>query len=103
MTRSAAPVKARRRSAAARGTGKALPRCSQDQVEVTPVIRDAIIRAAVEAGEGDMVVYLKKQAETHPNAFLTLLGKVLPTQLAGGKGEPVNLEFSVRFITGDRQ
>ena len=68
-----------------------------------PIIRDAIIRAAVEAGGGDMVAYLKKQAETHPSAFLTLLGKVLPMQLTGGKGEPVNLEFSVRFIAAEQE
>ncbi|MCY6380996.1 hypothetical protein [Hoeflea prorocentri] len=69
----------------------------------SPIIRDAIIQAAVEAGGGDMVAYLKKQAETHPSAFLTLLGKVLPMQLTGGKGEPVNLEFSVRFIAAEQE
>ena len=68
-----------------------------------PIIRDAIILAAVEAGGGDMVAYLKKQAETHPSAFLTLLGKVLPMQLTGRKGEPVNLEFSVRFIAAEQE
>ena len=68
-----------------------------------PIIRDAIIRAAVEAGGGDIVAYLRKQAETHPSAFLTLLGKVLPMQLTGGKGERVNLEFSVRFVAADQE
>ena len=68
-----------------------------------PIIRDAIIQAAVEAGGGDMVAYLKKQAETHPSAFMTLLGKVLPMQLTGGKGEPVNLEFSVRFVAAEQE
>ncbi|WP_169054228.1 hypothetical protein [Nitratireductor sp. XY-223] len=48
-----------------------------------------------------MIAYLKKQAETHPSAFMTLLGKVLPMQLTGGKGEPVNLEFSVRFVAAE--
>ncbi|MDA4844011.1 hypothetical protein [Hoeflea poritis] len=74
---------------------------SHSAADFSPIIRDAIIQAAVEAGGGDMVAYLKKQAETHPSAFLTLLGKVLPMQLTGGKGQPVNLEFSVRFVAAD--
>ncbi|MEM6463340.1 MAG: hypothetical protein AAF724_15640 [Pseudomonadota bacterium] len=69
--------------------------------QAMPIIRDAVIRVAIEAGEGDMVAYLKKQAETHPSAFLTLLGKVMPMQLIGGLGEPVNLQFSVHFVAGD--
>ena len=74
---------------------------SHSATDSSPVIRDAIIQAAVEAGGGDMVAYLKRQAETHPSAFMTLLGKVLPMQLTGGKGEPVSLEFSVRFVAAE--
>ncbi len=101
MTKPAAPVKASRRNAAVRAAAVEPAKCSQQSVVATPIIRDAVIQAAIEAGEGDMVAYLKRQAETHPSAFLTLLGKVLPMQLTGGKGEPVNLEFSVRFVAGE--
>jgi hypothetical protein len=40
--------------------------------------------------------YLQRQAEENPNAFLTLIGKVLPTELKG------NLEGNliVNVITG---
>lgn len=64
---------------------------------VTPLIRDAIVQAAIDAGEGDMVTYLKRQAEKHPSAFLTLLGKVLPMQVTGVDGEVIKtrIEFSI--------
>lgn len=84
--------------------GPAVPRrkrAAPRAVESNPIISDAIIQAAIEAGEGDMVAYLKKQAETHPSAFMTLLGKVLPMQLNGGRAEPVNLQFTVNFVARD--
>lgn len=63
----------------------------------TPLIRDAIIQAAIEAGDGSLVDYLRQQAETHPSAFLTLLGKVLPLQVTGVDGDVVKtrIEFSI--------
>lgn len=63
----------------------------------TPLIRDAIVQAAIEAGDGDMVAYLRQQAEKHPSAFLTLLGKVLPMQVTGVDGEVIKtrIEFSI--------
>ncbi len=63
----------------------------------TPLIRDAIVQAAIEAGEGSMVAYLRQQAEKHPSAFLTLLGKVLPMQVTGVDGEVIKtrIEFSI--------
>jgi hypothetical protein len=33
--------------------------------------------------------YLTRQAEKNPTAFMTLLGKVLPTQLAGAPEQPI--------------
>lgn len=64
---------------------------------MTPLIRDAIVQAAIEAGDGDMVSYLKEQAKKHPSAFLTLLGKVLPMQVTGVDGEVIKtrIEFSI--------
>ena len=35
--------------------------------------------------------YLKAQAEKNPNAFLTLVGKVLPMTVAGDPEHPVSL------------
>jgi len=35
------------------------------------------------------VAYLEKVADENPTAFLTLLGKVLPLQIAGENGGPI--------------
>ena len=43
-------------------------------------IKEMIVQALDEAGGVD---YLKTQAATNPTAFLTLVGKVLPLQVAG--------------------
>jgi hypothetical protein len=49
----------------------------------TKLLKDAILQAAENAGgEGGMVGYLTLQATENPGPFLSLLGKVLPTQLA---------------------
>jgi hypothetical protein len=48
---------------------------------VTRLLKDAIIEAATNAGDGNLVAYLETQARTNPAPFLTLLGKVLPTQV----------------------
>jgi hypothetical protein len=40
--------------------------------------------------------YLARQANENPGAFMTLLGKILPMQVAGDGGGPVTYEI----ITG---
>jgi hypothetical protein len=52
-----------------------------------------ILGALSEAG-GEQ--YLARQANENPGAFMTLLGKVLPLQMAGDGGGPVTYEI----ITG---
>lgn len=50
--------------------------------KTTGLLKDAILLAADKAGgKGGMVGYLHKQAQENPTAFMTLLGKVLPTQV----------------------
>ncbi len=58
------------------------------QNKVTTQIKDMVIQALSEAGGVD---YLVRQAEEEPQAFLTLVGKVLPTQLhhSGEDGRPL--------------
>lgn len=48
----------------------------------TLLLKDAIMAAATQAGgkEG-LIGYLVKQANGNPAAFMSLLGKVLPTQI----------------------
>ena len=58
----------------------------------TRLIKDAIIQAAEEAGgKAGIVGYLKMQAIENPGPFMALMGKVLPTQLAGDPDNPINL------------
>ena len=51
---------------------------------VTVQLREAILQALDEAGgEGGAVAYLRTQAHSSRNAFLTLVGKVLPLTIKG--------------------
>lgn len=59
--------------------------------KTTALLKDAILRAAEEAGGKDgLVGYLVKQAEANPGPFMSLLGKVLPMQVGGDPDNPVN-------------
>jgi len=53
------------------------------QNKTTALLKDAILKAAEQAGDGDMVAYLTLQARTNPGPFMALLGKVLPMQISG--------------------
>lgn len=56
----------------------------------TKALKDMILGALTKAG-GEK--YLLDQARKNPGAFLTLIGKVLPTTIAGEKGaDPVQVE-----------
>lgn len=56
----------------------------------TALLKDAIIEAAVKAGnKGGLVGYLRTQANENPVAFMTLLGKVMPLQVEGPEGKPL--------------
>jgi len=58
----------------------------------TALLKDAILQAAEKAGGKDgLVGYLQTQAEKNPNAFMPLLGKVLPLQISGEDGGPVQI------------
>lgn len=52
--------------------------------KTTALLKDAILKAAEQAGGDDgMVGYLTLQATENPGPFMSLLGKVLPMQIAG--------------------
>jgi hypothetical protein len=61
----------------------------------TMLLKDAIIKAATDAGEGDMAAYLTTQARENPGPFLALLGKVLPMQIAGDSENPLEINVTV--------
>ena len=54
--------------------------------KATKLLKDAILKAAIKAGnqlgEDGLVSYLEAQALKNASSFLTLLGKVLPAELA---------------------
>lgn len=68
----------------ARGRGR--PKGAQNKM--TKALKEMILEALDRAGGVD---YLLEQAGDNPNAFLTLVGKVLPLQVngAGGDGEHI--------------
>jgi hypothetical protein len=66
----------------------------------TRLLKDAILKAANEAGGGGVdgtVNYLKVQAIENPGPFMALMGKVLPTQVTGSdepNAAPVRISVS---------
>ncbi len=46
--------------------------------KTTALLKDAILMAATNAGQGSLVNYLQDQAIANPGPFMALLGKVLP-------------------------
>ncbi|MCX5581478.1 hypothetical protein [Kaistia terrae] len=56
----------------------------------TALLKDAILKAGEAAGrDGGLVGYLTAQAVANPGPFMSLLGKVLPMQIAGDPDAPL--------------
>ena len=70
--------------------------------KTTALLKDAILKAATEAGQGSMVDYLKARAIDTPGPFLSLLGKVLPMQIAGTDENGNPSEIVIRVIKPER-
>ena len=66
--------------------------------KITALLKDAILKAATDAGNGDLAKYLQTQAEKNPTAFLGLLGKVLPMQVGGNPDNPVEMVHKIERI-----
>lgn len=67
--------------------------------KTTALLKDAILKAATDAGNGDMAVYLAQQARDNPGPFMALLGKVLPMQVTGEGDGP--LQVIIRRFSDD--
>lgn len=63
------------------------------QNKVTKALKDMILGALDEAGGQ---AYLVEQAMSNPNAFMTLIGKVLPMQIGGDPSNPLHLVSEIR-------
>ncbi len=57
--------------------------------KVTADIKAMVLGALDRAGGEE---YMLEQAKNNPNAFLTLVGKVLPTQITGPNDGPVQVD-----------
>lgn len=66
--------------------------------KTTALLKDAILKAATDAGNGDMAEYLKRQAEANPGPFMALLGKVLPMQIAGDPDNPLQTITRIELV-----
>lgn len=66
--------------------------------KTTALLKDAILRAAEDAGNGDIVAYLSAQAVANPGPFMALLGKVLPMQVTGLDGNAIEVSVITRKI-----
>jgi hypothetical protein len=77
-------------------TGAGRPKGSLDKGNA--LIREMIVSALDGVGGVD---YLKTTARSHPAAFLSLLGKVMPVQLEGSGGAPIKSESTVTLSPDD--
>jgi hypothetical protein len=68
------------------GTPKTGGRKAGTQNKMTGELKEIILAALDDAGGVD---YLKSVAATHPAAFLSLVGKVLPLQVSGDPDSPL--------------
>ncbi|MEY9806969.1 hypothetical protein [Bradyrhizobium elkanii] len=65
--------------------------------KVSGQLREMILEAAelagdeIEKGKGT-IAYLKQQAKNNPGPFMSLLGKVLPTQISGDPESPIHIK-----------
>lgn len=84
------------------GIGKGTPgpgRPKGSANKTTALLKDAILKAAENAGGADgMVGYLTAQATANPQAFLPLLGKVLPMQVTGEDGDAIRTVVRVELV-----
>ena len=66
--------------------------------KTTALLKDAILKAAEQAGgEDGLVGYLKDQAEANPGPFMALLGKVLPMQVDANMNGEVGVVFKTVY------
>ncbi|GGE18280.1 hypothetical protein GCM10011390_41800 [Aureimonas endophytica] len=81
-------------------------RAKGSQNKTTRQLKEAILQAAEEVGENDagdggLVGYLRRVAKEDVKAFAGLLGKVLPLQLSGADGGPVELITRIELVDAD--
>lgn len=66
--------------------------------KLTADLKAIILAAAENAHPEGTLGYLTQQAQTNPNAFMTILGKVLPLTVAGDPENPLAVRSIERHI-----
>lgn len=89
---------AARPPAAGKGRVKGVPN------KTTALLKEAILLAAQQVGEdgdgrGGLTGYLRRVAKEDVKAFSGLLGKVLPLQVTGEGGGPIQFAFKTIYET----
>jgi hypothetical protein len=78
------------------GKGKPGPGRPKGSVnKTTAAVKDMVLQALNNKGG---VEYLERQAEANPTAFLTLVGKVIPLQVAGDPDNPLQTITKVQLV-----
>ena len=66
--------------------------------KLNAMLKDAILDAADKAGgQAGIIGYLQTQASENPGPFMALLGKVLPMQITGNGGGPIEAKVTLSF------
>jgi len=63
--------------------------------KVNALLKDQILQGLAQADPKGAVEYFRKQAIEEPVAFMGLIGKILPTQIAGEGGGPIMIVTGV--------
>jgi hypothetical protein len=61
--------------------------------KIPALLKDAILMAGENAHPEGLVGYLRHQAISNPVAFMGLLARILPLQMTGGTGEPLEIRW----------
>lgn len=70
--------------------------------KLTAQLKEMILEAAEKAGgAGGTVGYLQTQATLQPAAFMSLLGRVLPLQIAGDEDNPIVTITRIELVAAD--
>jgi|TARA_R110000823_G_scaffold85872_5_gene192411 hypothetical protein len=69
------------------------------QNKVTASLKEMILASLDEVGGQS---YLVDQARNNPNAYITLIGKVLPTTLASDKDNPISAPVFQLVVSNDK-
>lgn len=78
--------------------GMGRPKGSKNKT--TTAVKEMVLQALGNVGG---VKYLEEQAEANPTAFMTLVGKVIPLQVAGDEDNPLRTvhEIVIRGVRSD--